>query len=183
MMHFACNKQCPCEFLWNAVWASLGNTPSKPADFSYELLWNTSDIGLRGDLRSTTLGLLSFGVLLAGCGEEENASESDPGVLSWRAVWGVVGDFLRGTSKEPVLLSNSVEWQSKWEHRHKNQQKIHLLQLMQKKKKRKKDIGSSESKSIHPASLSFNSWSIRAIDVLVGDNIHCVECIFSLSIC
>lgn len=52
----------------------------------------TSVAGLRGDLRSGTLGLFSFGVLLAGFGERE--SEPDPGIFSWRAVRGVEGDFL-----------------------------------------------------------------------------------------
>jgi len=91
--------------------------------FSYELSLNTSDIGLRGDLRSMVLGLLSFGVLLAGCGEETE-SDSDPGVLSCRAVRGVAGDFLCGTSKEPALPSNSVEWQSEWQKMYKDEQKI-----------------------------------------------------------
>ena len=54
---------------------------------------NTSVAGLHGDLRSVTLGLLSFGVLFAEFGDEAE-SESVPGVFSWRAVRGVAGDFL-----------------------------------------------------------------------------------------
>lgn len=53
----------------------------------------TSITGLRGDLRSTTLGLLSLGVLIDGRGEDENLSESAPAILSWRAVRGVAGDL------------------------------------------------------------------------------------------
>lgn len=54
------------------------------------LLKFTSVAGVLGDRRSTTLELLSFGVLLAGFGDE-TGSESDPGVLSFRAVRGVAG--------------------------------------------------------------------------------------------
>lgn len=53
---------------------------------------STSDAGLRGDLRSRAFGVLSFGVLLVGFTEGE--SESGPGILSFRAVRGVAGDFL-----------------------------------------------------------------------------------------
>ena len=53
---------------------------------------HTSDTGLRGDLRSVTLGL-DFGVLVA-LFRDETESASDPDVLSWRAVRGVAGDFL-----------------------------------------------------------------------------------------
>ena len=49
--------------------------------------WYTSDTGLLGDLRSTTLGLLSFGVLEAWF-EEDTESESDVAVLSWRTALG-----------------------------------------------------------------------------------------------
>lgn len=69
---------------------------------------HTSVAGLRGDLRSIILGLLSFGVLLAGWGEAEFESEPDPGALSWRAVRGVAGDVFEGTSKETGLLSKQV---------------------------------------------------------------------------
>lgn len=73
------------------------------------LSWNTSDdTGLRVDL--TTLGLLSFGVLLAGWGEETE-SPSEPGVFSCRAVRGVAGDVLGGTSKDPALPSELFECQ------------------------------------------------------------------------
>lgn len=61
----------------------------------------TSVAGVRGDRRSTTLGLLSLGVLLFG---DENESGSDAGVLSFRAVRGVVGDGFGGTSRGPGLL-------------------------------------------------------------------------------
>lgn len=54
-----------------------------------------------------TFGLLSFGVFLAGFGEEETESESAFGVFNWRAVRGVTGDFLWGTSEVPVLLTVS----------------------------------------------------------------------------
>lgn len=67
----------------------------------------TSVIGLLGDLRSTTLGLLSFGVLLAGLGDEPTESESAPGTLSWRAVRGVAGDFFCGVSGVPFLLCDT----------------------------------------------------------------------------
>lgn len=70
---------------------------------------STSDAGLRGDLRSRTFGVLSFGVLLVGFTEGE--SESGPGILSFRAVRGVAGDFLWGNSEdEPALLSKPVEY-------------------------------------------------------------------------
>lgn len=59
-----------------------------------------------------TLGLLSFGVLLAGFGETQSVSA--PGVMSCR-VRGVAGDFFRGTSKEMVLHSKLGEWQSELE--------------------------------------------------------------------
>lgn len=65
---------------------------------------NTSDIGLRGDLRSTTFGLLSFEAFLTGLGEEEAELGSEPGVFSCRAVRGVAGDFFWGTSEVPALL-------------------------------------------------------------------------------
>lgn len=62
----------------------------------------TSITGLRGDRRPTTLGLLSLGVLVAGFGDETE-SASEPGVLSFRVVFGVAGDVLCGTSTETVL--------------------------------------------------------------------------------
>lgn len=78
----------------------------------------TSVAGVRGDRRSTTLGLLSLGVLLFG---DENESGSDPGVLSFRAVRGVVGDGFGGTSREPGLLH------SKHKQHHQNTQLSPLL--------------------------------------------------------
>ena len=50
-------------------------------------------------------GLLSFGVLIAGFGEDVAESGSEPGVLSWRAVRVVAGDFLWGTSEVPTLFT------------------------------------------------------------------------------
>lgn len=63
----------------------------------------TSAIGLWDNLRSMTFGLLSFGVFLMGFGEEETESESEFGVFNLRAVRGVTGDFLWGTSEALAL--------------------------------------------------------------------------------
>lgn len=69
---------------------------------------STSTAGLRGDWRRpTTLGLLSFGVLLAGF-RDETESTSGPEVPSFRAVFGVAGDFLCGTSIETVLQTKNM---------------------------------------------------------------------------
>lgn len=65
---------------------------------------NTSDIGLRGDRRSMTFGLLSFEALFARFGEDETESGPEPGVFSCRAVRGVAGDFFAGNSEVPALL-------------------------------------------------------------------------------
>lgn len=61
---------------------------------------HTSETGLRGDLRSRTLGLLSFGVLLlAEIGDEEE-SGSSAAIFSGRAAR---GDTFLGTSGDPFL--------------------------------------------------------------------------------
>lgn len=73
---------------------------------------STSIAGLRGDRRPITLGLLSFGVLLAGFGDETE-STSGPEVLSFRAVFVVDGDFLCGTSTETVLQPKTCEKEDK----------------------------------------------------------------------
>lgn len=52
---------------------------------NYLINYNTSDIGLLGDLRSVTFGLLFLGVLLPGFGDDETESVSEPGVFNLRA--------------------------------------------------------------------------------------------------
>lgn len=59
----------------------------------------TSGTGLRGDLRSATLGLLSFDILLARL-KEDAESASEVVDLSWRTAR---GETFRGTSEEPLL--------------------------------------------------------------------------------
>lgn len=80
---------------------------------------DTSDAGLRGDLRSTILGLLALGVLVAG---EGTVSESAPAVFCCLLFRGVAGDDLCGTSKEPVLIQrgNLVSLDFKWNKAHTN---------------------------------------------------------------
>lgn len=62
---------------------------------------NTSGTGLLGDLRSVTLGLLSFDALLTWPNEEAELVSKGLG-LSWRARR---GETFWGTSEDPLLKS------------------------------------------------------------------------------
>lgn len=70
---------------------------------------STSIAGLCGDRRPITLGLLSFGVLLSGFGNETESTSAVPEVLSFRAVFAVDGDVLCVTSTEAVLQPKTCE--------------------------------------------------------------------------
>jgi hypothetical protein len=65
----------------------------------------TSVIGLRGDRRSVTFGLLSVGVLV---GVTPVESVSFPPVLATRDARGVLGDVLCGASEDPLLQRSNV---------------------------------------------------------------------------
>jgi hypothetical protein len=65
----------------------------------------TSVIGLLGDRRSVTLGLLSAGVLV---GVTPAESVSFPPVLATRDARGVLGEVLCGASEGPFLQSSIV---------------------------------------------------------------------------
>lgn len=73
-------------------------------------MWDTSDTGLPSDLRSATLGLLSFCLLLARLADDIEECESCAAGLSWRTIreenFGgaaketPLGEVLWGTSEE-----------------------------------------------------------------------------------